>query len=203
MVRNIFGVKSSRVIRVLLSNQNRSWVLRELAKEAQVSLGMAYYVTSSLVRMGFVSRDGSNRLVAAEPYRLIRQWAASYNYLYLNTFSEYYTFDTEFQIFLSRFTKLPHRVREAYALTLHAAAWMIAPYVRPTDFHIYIRPDTGRNELAAFTKSLGISPIERSGNVRLVRPYDEGVFYASRKVDGLRIISVSYTHLTLPTKRIV
>jgi len=150
---------------------------------------MAYYVTSSLVQMGFASRDESNRLNLTDPYRLIRQWAASYNYLFLNKFSEYYTFDTEFEAFLSRLTKLPERVRDRYALTLHAAAWIIAPYVRPTDFHIYIHPDIERKELATFTESLNVSPIERSGNVKLVTPYDEGVFYGSKPVNDVRIVS--------------
>ena len=189
VVRNIFEAKSSRVVRVLLIHPGRTWVLRELAKEAQVSLGMTYYVTSSLFQMGYASRDESNRLNLTDPYRLIRQWAASYNYLFLNKFSEYYTFDTEFETFLSRFTELPEQVRDRYALTLHAAAWIIAPYVRPTDFHIYIHPDIGRKELPALAESLGISPIERSGNVKLVTPYDEGVFYGSKVVDGVRVVS--------------
>lgn len=189
MVHNVFGVRSSRIVRVLLVHPRRSWVLRELAKEAQVSLGMAYYVISSLVQMGFVSRDESNRLILTDPYRLIRQWAASYNYLFLNKFSEYYTFDREFETFLSRLTKLPSQVEGKYALTLHSAAWLIAPYVRPTDFHIYIHLDVGRENLAVFAKDLDISPIERSGNVKLVSPYDEGVFYGSKLVNGVRIVS--------------
>jgi len=189
VVHNVFGVRSSRIVRVLLVHPRRSWVLRELAKEAQVSLGMAYYVISSLVQMGFVSRDESNRLILTDPYRLIRQWAASYNYLFLNKFSEYYTFDREFETFLSRLTKLPSQVEGKYALTLHSAAWLIAPYVRPTDFHIYIHLDVGRENLAVFAKDLDISPIERSGNVKLVSPYDEGVFYGSKLVNGVRIVS--------------
>jgi hypothetical protein len=189
MVQNIFDIKSSRIIRVLLVHPGRSWVLRELAKEAQISLGMSYYVTSSLAQMGYITRNKSNRLILTDPYRLIRQWAASYNYLFLNKFSDYYTFDTEFETFLSRLTKLPDQVRGKYALTLHSAAWLIAPYVRPTDFHIYIHPDSGRKELAAFTENLDISPIERSGNVKLVTPYDEGVFYCSKLVNGVRTVS--------------
>jgi len=172
-------------------------VLRELAGEAQVSLGMAYYVTSSLTQMGLAGRDESNRLILTDPYRLIRQWAAYYNYLYLNKFSEYYTFDTEFEVFLSIFTKLPDQIRDKYALTLHAGAWMIAPYVRPTDFHIYIHPAIHRKELTVFTENLNISPIERSGNVKLVTPYDEGVFYGSRLVNEVRTVSTIQLYIDL------
>ena len=196
-VRNIFSAKSSRIIRILLTQPSNRWVLRGLAQEAQVSLGMAFYVTSSLIRMGFMSRDESNNLVLTDPYRLLRQWAASHNYIFSNKFSEFYTFDTEFEIFLSKFTKLPDKMGGRYALTLHAAAWITAPYVRPTDFHIYIRPDIRQEELSILLKGLGISPIEKSGNVRLVTPYDEGVFYGSRLINGVRVVSLVQLYVDL------
>jgi len=189
IVRNIFQAKSSRIVRVLLTDPRRTWVLRELADEAQVSLGLAFYVTSALVEMGLGDRDERNRFILTDPHRLIRQWAASYNYLFLNKFSEYYTFDTEFDTFMSRFGKLLTPIKSKYALTLHAAAWLIAPYVKPTDFHIYLHPDIGKMQFPGLVRTLGISPVERSGNVKFVEPYDKGVFYSSRLVNGIRIVS--------------
>jgi len=189
IIRNIFQAKSSRIVRVLLTDPRRTWVLRELADEAQVSLGLAFYVTSALVEMGLGDRDERNRFILTDPHRLIRQWAASYNYLLLNKFSEYYTFDTEFDTFISRFGKLPTPIKSKYALTLHAAAWLIAPYVKPTDFHIYVHPDIGKRRFQALVQTLAISPVERSGNVKLVTPNDKEVFYASRLVNVVRIVS--------------
>jgi len=40
-----------------------------------------------------------------------------------------------------------------------------------------------------FAESLNIPPIERSGNMKLVVPNDAGVFYGSRLIHGLRIVS--------------
>jgi len=188
-LRNIFGKKASRVLRVMLTAPSRKWVLRELAREAQVSLGMAYYVTSSLVRMGFAARENSNRLSLSDPYRLIRQWAGSHSYVLANRFIEYYTFDTEFDAFLSRFRILPRKVKTKYALTLHAAAWLMAPHVRPTDFHTYVQPNINRKEVMEFAQALGVSPTEKSGNVKFVIPYDEGVLYSSRRLNGVMIVS--------------
>ncbi len=189
MARNIFDTKSSRVIRVLLTSPSRAWVLRELAGEASISLGMAYYVTSSLVEAGYMIRNDSNRLILSDPQRLIRRWAAYNNYLSANKFFEYYTFDLEFEAFLSRFSGIPETLKDVYALTLHAGAWLVAPYVRPTDFHIYVHPRLSKKELTAFAQSLKLSPIERSGNVRLVSPYDEGVFYGSALIGNARVVS--------------
>jgi hypothetical protein len=40
-----------------------------------------------------------------------------------------------------------------------------------------------------FAQALGVSPTEKSGNVKLVIPYDEGVFYSSRRLNGVMIVS--------------
>lgn len=192
---NVFQGKSSRIVRVVLSNPDRTWTLRELAKESSVSLGMAYYASSSLIRMGFASRDESSRLAVADADRLIRHWAASHNYLISNRFAEYYTFDTDFDVFISRCAKIPRQVK--IALTLHAAAWLVAPYVRPTDVHVYVHPGMRKKELDTLVRALKISPIERSGNVKLVTPYDEGVFYHSQSVNRVRIVSAVQLYVDL------
>jgi len=188
-LRSVFGERSVRVLRVALNDPLRKWVLRELAKESQVSLGTAYYVTASLIQMGYATRDNTNHLVLTDPSRLLKQWAASSNYIFQNKFSEYYTFDVEFDTFIARIKRLPKFTANKYAMTLIAAAWLVAPYVRPTDFHMYIDPSMNRKEVAAFTEALKLSPIEKSGNVKLVTPHDEGVFYGSREIEKVKIVS--------------
>jgi len=139
--------------------------------------------------MGFVNRGELKKLILTDPYRLIRQWAASHNYLFLNKFSEYYTFDPEFETFVSRLRKLPDRMTQRYGLTLHAAAWLLAPYVRPTEFHIYVDSSVVAKDLEVLLRITNLSPVETTGNVKLVTPYDEGVFYSSEKMHGVRVVS--------------
>ncbi len=197
MLKNVFEPKSSRVLRVMLTHPGRRWTLRELAKEARVSLGMSHYVTASLARMGLTTREESNKLVLIEPLRLLKQWAAASNYSLLNSLQEFYTFDSEFEVFLSKLKRLPSRFNHSYALTLHSAAWLIAPHVRPTDFHLYVRPSMKREESLSFAKALSLSPIERSGNVKLVSPYDEGVFYGSMQTNGIIVVSLIQLYVDL------
>jgi Transcriptional regulator, AbiEi antitoxin, Type IV TA system len=139
--------------------------------------------------MGLMTREESNRLVLIEPMRILKQWASATNYSILNSFQDFYSFDSEFEAFVSKIKRVPHELGRKYALTLHAAAWLMAPYVRPTDFHIYIHPSLTKEETLLFSKSLGLSPIEKSGNVKLVTPYDEGVFYESMNVKGVNVVS--------------
>jgi hypothetical protein len=65
----------------------------------------------------------------------------------------------------------------------------MAPHVRPTDFHTYVQPNIERKEVMEFAQALGVSPTEKSGNVKFVIPYDEGVFYSSRRLNGVMIVS--------------
>jgi hypothetical protein len=147
--------------------------------------------------MGFAARDTSNNLSLTDPSRLLRQWAASYNYAYLNQFSEYYTFETEFESFLFRLRKLSKIQKSKYAMTLHSAAWLVAPYVRPTDFHIYVKASMNRKDIASFVKSLNLSPTEKSGNVKLVTPYDDGAFYGSKEIKQVKIVSLVQLYVDL------
>lgn len=197
MLKSIFERKSSRVLRVLLSRPGEKWTLRELAKEASVSLGMSHYVSEALARMGLTTREESGRLVLIEPQRLLKQWAAATNYSVLNVFQEFYTFDTEFEVFLSKFKRLPPRLNHSYALTLHAAAWLVAPYVRPNDFHLYIHPSMDKEGSLLLAKSLGLSPAETTGNVKLVTPYDEGVFSGSAQAEGVNVVSMVQLYVDL------
>ncbi len=38
-------------------------------------------------------------------------------------------------------------------------------------------------------KRLGVQPTELGGNVYLIQPYDEGVFYATQKAQGIHVVS--------------
>ena len=75
---------------------------------------------------------------------------------------------------------------QSYATTALAGAWLVAPYVRPVDLHFYV-PDQATAENIA--GQLGLNPIPREGNIKLVVPYDEGVFYGSREVKGVEVVS--------------
>ena len=71
-------------------------------------------------------------------------------------------------------------------MTVLAGAALIAPYVRPVDIHMYVPEIGSAKELA---RALDLKPIPRGGNVKLVIPSDEGVFYQSQITDGVRVVS--------------
>jgi len=181
-VKNIFASKSSRILRVMLVNLGRDWDERQLAHEANVSNGLVHYVCETLIELGSVARDGRNRIVLVDPMRLLRRWAAYHQYDRANKFLDYFSFEKEIDQFVSKAAHLDLK----YALSGLAAAWLVAPYVRPVDVHLYIPSE----DLAPkFAEKLKLNPTPSGGNVKFVVPYDEGVFYGMREVRGVKTVS--------------
>jgi hypothetical protein len=181
-VKNIFAPKSSRILRVLLVNLGRDWNERELAVEAKVSSGLVHYVCKTLIDLGSAARDKQNRIVLVDPMRLLRRWAAYHEYDRVNKFLEYYTFEKEIDQFVQKIAQVDLK----YALSGLAGAWLVAPFVRPVDVHLYI---SSSDIASKFAEKLELNPTPSGGNVKLVVPYDEGVFYGVHEVRGARVVS--------------
>ena len=181
-IKNIFASKSSRVLRVLLVDFGRDWSEREIAQEAAVSNGLAHYVVRTLFELGFVARDERNRLVLVDPSRLLKRWGAYHQYDRMNGFLDYFTFERE----IDRFVKGVAELDLEYAVCGLVGAWLVAPYVRPVDVHLYVSSKDVAEEIA---EKLELNPTPKGGNVKFVLPYDEGVFYGTRKVRDVKVVS--------------
>lgn len=181
--RNIFSRKASRIVRVLLIRPREGWTIKDLSKEAKVSLGFTHAVVMSLIDQKHVYRDELYKLRVVDPVKLIQRWAAYHNYMSMNTFLRYHTFEKNIDAFLSN-------MRETngleYALTVLVGANVVAPYVRPTTIHFYIKQ---KKEAKSWVELLDLRPVETGGNVSMVLPYDEGVFYGVSQVAGVNVVS--------------
>jgi len=181
-VKNIFAPKSSRILRVLLVNFGKDWDERELAAEAGVSNGLAHYVCKTLVELGFAARNVRNRIILVDPLRLLKMWASNNLYDRVNRFLDYFTLEREVDRFVEKFAGLDLE----YAFCGLVGAWLVAPYVRPVDVHIYIPSESAAKEIA---ERFDLNPTPRGGNVKFVLPYDEGVFYGVQRVKGVKVVS--------------
>lgn len=182
VTKNIFELKSSRVLRVLLSNPGKPWTLRELAGGAGTSLGHTHAVCSALINGGYVIRNETNQLTIVDPLTLLRRWAAYHQYSTVNTFLDYYSFEREVDRLIEGFGK----ARSRYALTGLSGAWLVALHVRPVTVEAYIEEEEDADEIAGI---LRLKPTPKNGNVRFVLPYDEGVFYGTQSIKGVKVAS--------------
>jgi len=180
--KNIFEPKASRVLRCLLTNPGKAWSVRGIADEAQVSVGFTHAVTVSLMEFGYAVRNEGNSVELVNPIRLLERWASYHQYMHENRFEEYYTFENNIEKIMERLGKVTSR----YALTALSGAYLVSPYVRPTVVEMYLGDEDQRPDIV---DSLELKPTVGNGNVRLVHPYDEGVFYKAQDVDGVKVVS--------------
>lgn len=180
--KDIFLPKSSRIIRVLLTHPRMRWRISALSKEANVSLGWTHAVITTLQAQRYIVRDENYRVNLVDPARLLRRWGATHDFMTENTFEEYQTFERDLDALL----KLAKGLDVPYALTGLSGAWLVAPHVRPVTLDIYVLNKERVKEVA---RVLDIRLVEKGGNVRLVLPYDTGVFYGLRLVDGINVVS--------------
>ncbi len=188
--KNIFEPKATRVLRVLLTNPRERWRIATLAKEARVSLGWTHAVVATLQEQNYVARDENYHVRVVDPIRLLKRWAAVHSFLTESRLETFHTFERQLEPFLNQLKKL----EASYALTGLSGAWLVAPYVRPVSVDIYI---TDRTETGKILRTLELRPVEKGGDVRLVLPYDKGVFYGARSIDGFKVVSNTQLYVDL------
>ena len=191
-LRSLYSPKATRVLRVLLASPKRRWKLEALAKEATVSLGQVANVKKRLLdREWIVSEVGG--IFLKEPEPLLREWAASYESRKNQSESFYSLTDIdEVEV------EIADRCREMrlrYALTAFSGAVRLAPAVR------YLRAYAFVDEPGKLADLLGLKRVDSGENVVLLTPYDNGVFYDSRVIDGVRVASPIQLFLDLSSIR--
>jgi hypothetical protein len=192
---DVFAPKSSRIARILLTDPKRGWQVQALAKEAQISLGLASKTKRALVEQAFAQeRDGL--LYAREPDGLLQLWSQRYQVTRLQR-TGVYTLD-KLSAVEQRANQWSKNQGVRCALTDFAGAWRLAPMVRYNRASIYVESQAGQRELIA---DLGLKPVATGANLFLCTPYDPSVFYDQRDIDGLSVVSPIQLYLDLIRER--
>lgn len=183
-VQNVFSPMASRVVRVFLVGHKQEWSILGLSKEAKTGYGHTHRVVETLLRMGLCRKTEANRVVVTNPGELLTRWASYYDFALLNRMNAYYSLDEDLDRFIRKLADVNRRDLR-YALTLQAGSALVAPYVRPANIHLYVEPE----KRVEWQKLLGLQLTELGGNVFLVEPYDEGVFYKIQRCKGVWVVS--------------
>ncbi|MEW5996113.1 MAG: type IV toxin-antitoxin system AbiEi family antitoxin [Candidatus Micrarchaeota archaeon] len=182
--KNMFEGKASRVVRVLLVKWPKTWDLRNLAKEAQVSLGTAQAVVNTLLKENYAIRESKRgEFKLMNPWTLLKRWAAYNTYNRRHKFVHYYTSEQEIEKFLE---KMKSKKGPPYALTTLVGALQVAPYVRPTNIHLYVQSEQDARKWAEL---LELQPTEQAGNIIFAIPDDSSIFYGVRDIGGIKVVS--------------
>ena len=208
-LRSLYSPKAERVLRVLLGAGKRSWRMQELANEANVSLGQVANVKKLLADREWIQQVGTlqaMRGASAADYQekigfrlrsldeavlpMLREWSQNYR-IERSAASEYDSLkpipQTEAELVASS-----RRTKAKLAFSGFSGAVRFAPAVRYQRVTAYVLGD-----LPELSDQLGLKPVSSGANVTLVEPYDEGVFYGTREVEGAPIVSPVQLYLDL------
>jgi Transcriptional regulator, AbiEi antitoxin, Type IV TA system len=189
---NPYSGKAVDIDRVLLVRYPESLTTRDLAKESHVSVGEVSKVSRALIGQTLAIRDSNHSgLKLMDPSSLLTRLAAISNFVADTKFIEYYTPEENISKFLSRFKGLNG---PEYAITGLAAALLVAPFVRPTNVHIYVKTEDDAKELA---RRLDLMPVEKNGNVKFGIAKSSGVFYGAQDINGIKVVSPQQLYLDL------
>ena len=192
MLKSLFSPVSSRIVRAMLEEPDRVWKLTELTKATGASLGQTYNVSEKLAHEGFARKSTRGGVTLTDSAGLLDTWREEYDVTALNKVHSFHSWERDPARLMARVRQAAERLGAKYALTLHAGASLVAPYVRFNDVHFYVGADP-----QAWADELDLHTVEFGGNVHLLRPYDEGVFYRLRCPQGMAVVGNIQLYLDL------
>lgn len=190
---SLFSPVSSRILRAMLEEPRRAWTLRELSEAAQVSLGQTSKVCRRLSEEEYASKTEKG-IQLTQPGKLLDAWREQYT-LDKNTRKAYYSFERVPEQLMAKVAATGKEKGWRYAVTSFAAASFIAPFVRGVEVTTWYINDAAAMEL--WVKALDLRPVESGPNVRILIPYDSGVFYGTQSINNVTLAGNIQLYLDL------
>lgn len=197
-LKNIFADKATLILRAMLKQPDRKWVVRDFVHEISISLGMASGIIDALEKSGFVERrkkGASSYTILMNRDKLIQDWVMNYDFGF-NDVELFYNPVLKLNKVKDFFKK--RGMEDKYAFTLHTGANLETSYVKTENIYIYIDYAVFDNILLEMKQQLDLKQLVQGGNVYLIRPYyKNSVFFGSRKKHGAAICSNLQLYLDL------
>lgn len=187
--KSIFSPKSSRVLRVLLSDPAKKWYVEDLSREAGISIGLTSRVKQSLLALEWI-REENKSFNLVKPEEVLNQWVANYSYKKNLAFS-YYSMLSEEELEAAVKRECEKR-KYRYGLALFSGARKVAPFVRFMRFFSYVG-----GSIEDIATALQLKKVESGANITLLQPYDESVFYGLQNIRGTNVVSDIQLYLDL------
>lgn len=191
-----FADRSSLILRYLLPRPSERLGIRELARKLELSQAAVSVGLRRLADMGYLESPGGV-LSLRDRESLLEEWVSFYQPRFRQQrHSRYYVHARSAEAIISLLrSKAPPESR--YALSLHAGASLVAPFVQFREVHLYYRSGS-EGAQSKLLKSLGAEPASNEANLIIVEPFYKGsVFFDSRVRRHLRVVSDLQLYLDL------
>jgi len=198
-MKTLLSDKATIIIRAMLLQPDRKWVVRDFKEEFGVGRARAAAVLSLLRKKGFIAGIRAGRLahnVLQNRKELLGEWLKVYNFEFNETHL-YYSAREDALTCLKKYFATKKQPKE-YALTLHTGANFITHYVNTPTIYCYLKSENFHNVSLDLRQALDLKELKKGGNFYLIKPYyKNGVFSNNQTAKGYNIVSNLQLYLDL------
>ena len=193
VLKTLFKPKAERILRTLLCEPRKVWLTGELAKIADVSLGQVSNVRKLLLEREWIT-DNKRGIALTEPLQLLEAWRENYQSDRNACFDFYFMKPVpEIELLIGNICK---QTKTRYALTGFSGASRYAPFTTYKTVTLYMDPPPSIDK-----DVLPFTLVSSGANIRILSPYDAGVFTDCRNIHGDWVASPIQCYLDLKDEK--
>lgn len=191
---DLFSLKTSRIIRALLSHPEKTWTQDELREHTSLSPGLISRILKTLVSHGDVSLDKVPGVKSRAHYRLqefdrlLDAWRAEDDWTKRVTLQQFSVLSSDVTEIARNLTLFAGEAEVAF--TQWFAAHLRHPYTTPPVVSAYV----------IYRRHLDLPlgrKVNSGGNLWLLYPEDDAIFRETQKVSGFQLVSDVQIYLDL------
>lgn len=192
-LKSLFKPKAERILRALLDKPERQWSTADLAETVKVSLGQVSNVRKLLLEREWI-QDQKRGIKLTSPLQLLDSWLANYQ-PNRSTVYEFYDMRSvgEIEATISDFCS---QRQILYAFTGFSGASRYAPVTTYKTVMVYMD-----NVKTSNLGDLPFKSVTSGANVKIISPYDEGVYYGTRTMEGQTVASAIQCYFDLKDEK--
>ena len=195
-IKSLFGLKSSRMLRLMLNNPARPWQVKDLAAKTELSLGQVSNIRRSLLDQEYATESEVGGICLSQPSDLLNDWQKSYKkniYNNANTFYSLMNPEERLEAIKEAIAEAGEKKAGIMLSGLSAARWQ-APFAKSLSDNFY----ADKEGIKILRKHLMLESVEIGPNVIIEVPKDSFLFKEATKcAPGLKCTSVIQTYLDL------
>lgn len=196
---DIFADKASLILRELIAEPGEHRTVRSLAEATGASVGWTSEILREIEGRGYLDRKPGQGLRLKRIRHLLGEWTDRYAFPGRNKIKNYFIKSESLPETLEAMRGLEVPSWVEYALTLHAGAFLVSPFARFNECHLYVSGQGDFEKQAGFfAAQLDLTELDKGGNLHIIKPYyRKSALYGARMVDGLRVVSDLQLYLDL------
>ncbi|MCX6855579.1 MAG: hypothetical protein NTV80_11830 [Verrucomicrobia bacterium] len=192
---DLFSLKTSRIIRAFLSSRGRAWTQEELGEHTRLSPGLISRILKTLVTYGYVLREKVAPGIKSRAIYRLQEFDLLLDAWKTNDAWRKRVEIVQYSTLTSDLNELAGTLRDALGedrvyFTQWFAAHLRYPYTTPPLVSAYVR--TRQVPEVPFARK-----VQTGGNLWLIIPEDEGIFFDVQQVRGFNLVSDVQIYLDL------